>query len=58
VSITAKGKALYKSVLPVAQRRQAAMLQTLNDGERVALFQTLDKLFAVIGDPDAGQDDV
>lgn len=58
VSITPKGKALYKSVLPVAQRRQAAMLQTLNDSERVALYQTLDKLFAVIGDPDAGQDDV
>ncbi len=58
VSITPKGKALYKSVLPVAQRRQATMLQTLNDSERVALYQTLDKLFAVIGDPDAGQDDV
>ena len=58
VSITAKGKALYKSVLPVAQRRQAQMLQTLSDAERLALFTTLDKLFAVIGDPDASQGDV
>jgi DNA-binding MarR family transcriptional regulator len=58
VSITPKGKALYKSVLPVAQRRQAQMLQTLNESERLALFTTLDKLFAVIGDPDASQGDV
>lgn len=58
VSITAKGKALYRSVLPVAQRRQAQMFQTLNESERLALYLTLDKLFAVIGDPDAGMDDV
>lgn len=58
VSITPKGKALYKSVLPVAQRRQAQMLQTLSESERLALFTTLDKLFAVIGDPDANQGDV
>jgi DNA-binding MarR family transcriptional regulator len=58
VSITAKGKALYQSVLPVAQRHQSEMLQTLNDSERVALYKALDKLFAEIGDPDAGQVDV
>lgn len=58
VSITAKGKALYQSVLPVAQRHQSQMLQTLSDSERVALYQSLNKLFAVIGDADAGQVDV
>ena len=58
VSITPKGKALYRSVLPVAQRRQAHMLMTLSEAERLSLYQTLDKLFAVIGDPDAGAGDV
>jgi DNA-binding MarR family transcriptional regulator len=58
VSITAKGKALYQSVLPVAQRHQSQMLQTLSDSERVGLYKALDKLFAVIGDAEAGQVDV
>ena len=58
VSITAKGAALYRALLPVAQRHQSQMLQTLNESERVALFNTLDKLFSVIGDADAGQVDV
>lgn len=49
VSITAKGRALYKAVLPVARRRQAELLLTLGERERVALQQTLDKLFATIG---------
>ena len=49
VSITAKGRALYKSVLPVARRRQAEMLLTLDEKERVGLYSTLDKLFATIG---------
>jgi DNA-binding MarR family transcriptional regulator len=58
VSITAKGKALYQAVLPVAQRHQSQVLQTLNDSERVGLYKSLDKLFSVIGDADAGQVDV
>ena len=49
VSITPKGKALYSSVLPVARRRQAEMLMTLTESERVALYSTLDKLFTTIG---------
>ncbi len=58
VSVTAKGKALYNSVLPVAQRHQAQILQTLSESERTGLYKSLDKLFAVIGDPDAGEVDV
>lgn len=49
VSVTAKGKSLYKSVLPTAQRRQAEILLTLSDSERVALHDTLEKLFAKVG---------
>lgn len=58
VSITAKGKALYKSVLPVAQRRQAQILSMLTESERAALYTALEKLFAIIGDANAAQDDV
>jgi DNA-binding MarR family transcriptional regulator len=58
VSITAKGKALYQAVLPVAQRHQSQILQTLSESERVGLYKSLDKLFSVIGDADAGQVDV
>jgi len=49
VSVTAKGKGLYKAVLPTAQRRQAEILLTLNESERAALYNTLDKLFATVG---------
>lgn len=56
VSITPKGKALYASVLPVARRRQAEILTTLTEAERVALFATLDKLFQTIGSPAFAQD--
>ena len=49
VSVTAKGKALYKSVLPTAQRRQAEILLTLTESERVALYNTLEKLFSAFG---------
>jgi DNA-binding MarR family transcriptional regulator len=58
VSITAKGKALYRSLLPVAQRHQSQMLQNLSESERAALYNALDKLFGVIGDAEAGQVDV
>lgn len=49
VSITPKGVALYRAVLPVARKRQAEMLVTLNERERLALYSTLDQLFATIG---------
>lgn len=53
VSITPKGTALYKTVLPVARRRQAEMLLTLSEAEREALYTTIDKLFATIGNGDS-----
>lgn len=49
VSITAKGRSLYKAVLPVARKRQAELLLTLNESERRTLYTTLDKLFGTIG---------
>ncbi len=49
VAITAKGRTLYKSVLPVARQRQAQVLLTLTQAERIALYDTLDKLSATIG---------
>lgn len=56
VSITARGKTLYRAVLPVARRRQAEMLLTLSKGERQALDSTLNKLSAAIGSG-SGADD-
>lgn len=58
VSITAAGKTLYKSVLPVARRHQAEILMTLSDTERVALYETLDRLQATIGDNSTADDEV
>ena len=49
VSVTPKGKSLYKAVLPAAQKRQAEVLSTLSDSERVALYDTLEKLFGAFG---------
>jgi DNA-binding MarR family transcriptional regulator len=49
VSITAKGKALYRSVLPVARRRQADLLLSLSENDRAALYSTLEKLFETVG---------
>jgi DNA-binding MarR family transcriptional regulator len=58
VSITATGKALYKSVLPVARRHQAEILMTLSDTQRVSLYQALDHLLATIGDNAVADDEV
>jgi DNA-binding MarR family transcriptional regulator len=57
VSITPKGSALYKSVLPAARRRQAEMLLSLSDGERLRLYETIDKLFTTIGHAVVSQDE-
>ncbi|MGH8175144.1 MAG: MarR family winged helix-turn-helix transcriptional regulator [Steroidobacter sp.] len=57
VSIAAKGKALYSAVLPVARRRQAEILLTLSEKDRVTLYNTLDKLFATIGNVALSQDE-
>jgi len=35
--------------LPTAQRRQAEILLTLTESERVALYNTLEKLFSAFG---------
>lgn len=56
VSITAKGMGLYRSVLPVARRRQAEMLLTLSEKERNALYATLAKLYTSIGATADGSD--
>jgi DNA-binding MarR family transcriptional regulator len=57
VSITPKGKALYAAVLPVARRRQAEILMTLSESERVALYSTLQKLFTTIGSAALSQEE-
>ena len=57
VSITAKGRALYRAVLPVARRRQAEMLLTLSSADRLGLYSTLDKLFVTIGQVPTSNDE-
>lgn len=52
VSITAKGVALYKAVLPVARKRQAELLLTLSQSERVQLYSIIGKLSDTIGNAD------
>ncbi len=56
VSITAKGRALYRAVLPVARKRQAEVLMTLSEADRYALYATLDKLFQTVGRGSADED--
>jgi DNA-binding MarR family transcriptional regulator len=56
VSITPKGTALYKAVLPVARKRQAEMLLTLNQSERVTLYSIIDKLSTTIGNSEGDGD--
>lgn len=52
LSLTAKGRRLYETVLPVAQRNQAELLKTLTRAERKVLYVILTKLFAAIGERD------
>jgi DNA-binding MarR family transcriptional regulator len=49
VSITAKGRNLYRAVLPVARKRQAEMLMTLSERDRLELYTVMDRLFATVG---------
>jgi DNA-binding MarR family transcriptional regulator len=52
LKVTPKGRRLYASVLPVAQRSQARLLRTLSRAERKALYTILGKLFETIGTHD------
>lgn len=61
--ITEAGMALYREVMPIAQRRQAAMILQLSPEERGAVYRALKKLRALCeggGEPaqeaDAAQD--
>lgn len=52
LTTTAKGRQLYGTVLPVAQRNQARLLLRLTRHERKVLYPVLAKLFASTGTPD------
>jgi DNA-binding MarR family transcriptional regulator len=52
LTITSKGRRLYETLLPVAQRNQARLLHLLTREERRALWTILNKLFAAIGELD------
>ena len=49
LTVTNKGRVLYKKVLPVAQRNQARLLEKLTRDERSTLYSVLSKLFSAIG---------
>lgn len=52
LTTTAKGRQLYRTVLPVAQRNQARLLLLLTRNERKVLYTVLAKLFAATGSQD------
>jgi len=52
LTVTPKGRRLYRTVLPVSQRNQARLLRMLSREERKSLYTTLNKLFDAIGDRD------
>ena len=56
LTVARKGRALYKAVLPVAQRNQARLLQKLTRDERRTLYSVLSKLFSVIGMQERGDE--
>lgn len=57
LTVTGKGRALYKGVLPVAQRNQARLLQKLTRDERRTLYSVLSKLFSAIGTQERGEEE-
>jgi DNA-binding MarR family transcriptional regulator len=52
LTVTPKGRKLYATLLPVAQRNQARLLHLLTREERKSLYLILTKLYAAIGDLD------
>ena len=52
LTVTGKGRRLYETLLPVAQRNQAQLLHLLTREERRMLWIILNKLFAAIGELD------
>ncbi len=52
LTVTPKGRKLYTTLLPVAQRNQARLLHLLTREERKILYVALNKLYAAIGDLD------
>jgi len=52
LTVTGKGRRLYETLLPVAQRNQARLLYLLTREERRMLWIILNKLFAAIGELD------
>jgi len=52
LTVTPKGRKLYSTALPVAQRNQARLLHLLTREERKALYVILNKLYAAVGDLD------
>ena len=52
LTVTAKGRRLYATALPVAQRNQARLLMLLTREERKQLYVILYKLYSAIGGRD------
>ncbi len=57
LTVTGKGRTLYKAVLPVAQRNQARLLEKLTRDERRTLYSVLSKLFSAIGMQERGDEE-
>ena len=57
VSVTPKGRKLYESVLPVAQRHQARLLRTMSAAERKTLYTVLSRLFETVEDYTGSNDE-
>ncbi len=48
--VTRGGEKLYRTVLPIMQRRQARLLGSLSDTERRSLYRSIDKLNRCLDD--------